>query len=59
MTSRIIFARMDTMRPNAIVIDKSWFEYLNAITIVDQDVTCCNIMDGVRVQTCVKKAWID
>ena len=33
MTLRIIFKRMESLRPNAIVKDKSWKEY-NAITNV-------------------------
>ena len=65
---RVIFARMPTVRPNAIVIDKCWTSY-NAITnVVATDRQSWIVVNGQRSQThcrlllCqfhAKKSWVD
>ena len=68
MTFRLVFKRMGSIRPNAIVIDKSWLEFNANKKVVESDAYCWNMVDGVRKQVrcqlllCwfhVKKAWVD
>ena len=65
---RLIFARMPTVKPNAIVIDKCWTSY-NAITnVVATNRQSWIVVNGQRSQThwrllmCqfhAKKSWVD
>ena len=68
MTLRLVFKRMGSIRPNAIVIDKSWLEFNAIKKVVESDAYCWSMVDGVRKQVrcqlllCwfhVKKAWVD
>ena len=65
---RVIFARMPNVRPNAIVIDKSWTSYNAISNVVATDRLSWIVTNGQRSQThcrlllCqfhAKKAWLD
>ena len=65
---KVIFSRMPKVRPNAIVIDKSWTSYNAISNVVAQDQQCWTVANGQRSQIhcrlllCqfhAKKSWVD
>ena len=68
MTLKIIFEKMEGVRPKALVIDKSWTEYIALKNVIEVDSGCWEIVNGKRQQTScliflcwfhVKKAWVE
>ena len=48
---KVIFARMPRVRPNVIVIDKSWTSYDVISNVIDQDHESWIVANGERSQT--------
>ena len=68
ITIKIIFERLEGIRPNALVIDKSWIEYISLKNVIKIDRYCWEMVCDERQQkSCfillcwfhVKKAWVD
>ena len=68
MTLKKIFERMKGIRPNALVIDKCWVEYIALKNVITSDPYCWEMVNDIRQQTVckillcwfhVKKAWVD
>ena len=68
ITLKIIFKRMESERPNATVIDKSWTKYNAIRNVITEDPCCWQITNGemkqisCKILLCwfhVKNAWVD
>ena len=68
MTLKIIFEKMEGVRPKALVTDKSWTECIALKNVIEVDSGCWEIVHGKRPQTSclillcwfhVKKAWVE
>ena len=46
MTLKIIFERMEGVRPKALVIDKSWTEYRALKNVMEVDSSCWEMVNG-------------
>ena len=68
MTLKKIFQRMKGVRPNALVIDKCWVEYIALKNVITSDPYCWEMVNDTKRKTTsqillcwfhVKKDWVD
>ena len=68
LTWKVVFDKMGSVRPNAIIIDKCMTEFNALKNVIDEDLWCWEISETCKVQTkchillCwfhIKKAWIE
>ena len=68
MTLKFIFERMEGVRPNALVINKYWVEYIALKNVITADLYCWEMVNDRRQQIAckillcwfsVKKGWVN